>query len=98
MRRLKKEVRVSLAYRLAFFMPSPRRADEEWGLGDASIGMTAGRGKDGAGEADRREENEDRLLWLTTLGGFIGSASDVGVPGADGIGDPTEVLDSRTES
>jgi hypothetical protein len=27
-----------------------------------------------------------------TLGGFIGSATDVGVPGADGTGEPIDVL------
>jgi hypothetical protein len=58
------------------------------GFGDASIGMTAGSGIDGAGETDRLDENEDLRLWLMTLGGFIGSATDVGVPGADGTGEP----------
>lgn len=64
------------------------------------MGMTAGRGNVGAGEADRREENDDLLLWLTTLGGFIGRGIDVGVPGAEGTGDPTEaeVLESITDS
>ncbi len=54
--------------------------------------MTAGRGRDGAGDTDRLEENEDRRLWLTTLGGFIGSATDWGVPGAERTGDPIEAL------
>lgn len=62
------------------------------------MGITAGRGSDGAGEADRRDENDERRLWLTTLGGFIGSGNDVGVPGADGTGEPTDVLESTTES
>jgi len=64
-------------------------------LGEASIGITAGNGIDGAGEADRRIDmagedapKEDRLLWLMTLGGFIGNAREVGVPGHDGAGDP----------
>lgn len=77
-----------MAYRFAFFTPP-------YGFGDASIGITAGRGMDGAGEADRRidmagEEapKEDLLLWLTTLGGFIGKAMEVGVPGQEGAGEP----------
>jgi hypothetical protein len=61
------------------------------GLGEASIGITAGRGSDGAGDTERREENEDRLLWLMTLGGFIGII-EVGVPGADGTGDPIDTI------
>jgi len=60
--------------------------------------MTAGKGIDGAGDTDRREENEDRRLWLTTLGGFMGSAKEVGVPGAEGTGDPIEGAESRTAS
>lgn len=46
---------------------------------------------DGAGDADRRIEgddpNDDRRLCEMT-GGFIGRASEVGVPGMDGAGDP----------
>lgn len=57
-----------------------------------AVGMTAGRGIDGLGETDRRidcaEPNEDRRLCVVG-GGFIGSASDCGVPGADGLGEPT---------
>ena len=60
--------------------------------------MTAGRGIDGAGDIERRDENDDRLLWLTTLGGFIADGKEVGVPGADGAGDPTDVLESTTDS
>ncbi len=60
------------------------------GLGEFSIGRTAGSGIDGAGEADRLmdgdEPNEDRRL-CEIAGGFIGSASDVGVPGIEGAGD-----------
>lgn len=56
------------------------------GFGDFSIGNTAGRGIDGAGEAERRIEGddpkEDRRLW-DIAGGFIG-IRDVGVPGIDG--------------
>ena len=55
------------------------------------MGSTAGKGIDGAGEADLRTEgddpNDDRRL-CEIAGGFIGSASDVGVPGIDGAGDP----------
>lgn len=79
-------------------MPSPKSADEAWGFGDASMGITAGSGSEGAGDADRRDENEDRRLWLTTLGGFMGSGNDVGVPGAEGTGDPIEVFESTAES
>lgn len=62
------------------------------------MGITAGRGSAGAGEAERRDENEDLRLWLTTLGGFMGSGNDVGVPGAEGPGEPTEVAESITDS
>lgn len=89
--RRKNEVSVSLAYRLVFFVPS-------CGFGDASMGITAGRGSVGAGEAERRDENEDLRLWLITLGGFMGSGMDVGVPGAEGTGDPTDVADSIMDS
>ena len=54
--------------------------------------MTAGNGSEGAGETDRLidgdEPNDDRRL-CEVGGGFIGSARLCGVPGADGIGDPT---------
>lgn len=63
------------------------------GLGEASIGMTAGRGMDGAGLTERRDEEKDDLrLWLTMLGGFMGSAMEVGVPGAEGTGEPIGAL------
>jgi hypothetical protein len=63
------------------------------------MGMTAGRGIDGAGEADRREDEKDeRRLWLTTVGGFIGSVAEVGVPGADGTGEPMDTAASSTDS
>lgn len=81
----------------AFFTPRPI----EYGFGDASIGMTAGRGRDGAGEADLRIDmageaapKEDLRLWLIVLGGFIGRARDVGVPGHEGIGDPMAFEDA----
>jgi len=53
--------------------------------------MTAGRGKDSAGDVERRIDgddaapNDDRRL---CDGGFIGRGSEVGVPGAEGSGDP----------
>lgn len=63
------------------------------GFGEASMGMTAGRGIDGAGLTERRdEEKEDLRLWLMMLGGFMGKAIEVGVPGADGTGEPTAAL------
>ena len=62
------------------------------------MGITAGRGSVGAGEAERRDENEDLRLWLTTLGGFMGSGNEVGVPGAEGAGEPTEVAESIMDS
>jgi len=61
-----------------------------WGFGDGSMGITAGKGIDGAGDTERREENDDLRLWLMTLGGFMGSATDVGVPGADGTGEAAD--------
>ncbi len=54
------------------------------------MGMTAGRGIEGAGETERRDENDDLRLGLITLGGFMGKAMEVGVPGADGTGDPID--------
>lgn len=91
-KRRKNDVRVSLAYMGAFLTP----LRPGWVpvarlpmLGE--LGMTAGKGIEGAGEADRRidgdEPNEDRRLWEVG-GGFIGRASDWGVPGADGAGEP----------
>lgn len=62
------------------------------------MGMTAGSGIEGAGETERREENDERLLWLTAPGGFIGKAAEVGVPGVDGTGDPIDVAESNTDS
>jgi hypothetical protein len=91
--RRKNDFNVSLAYILAF--RTPRLA---YGFGEASIGITAGSGRDGAGETDRRIDTageaapkEDLLLWLIVLGGFIGNAEEVGVPGHEGVGDPIAV-------
>jgi hypothetical protein len=85
-RRRKKDVKVSLAYRGAFLTPTPRFEI----LGE--FGITAGRGIDGAGETDLRidgdEPNDERRL-CDVGGGFIGRARECGVPGADGTGDPT---------
>jgi hypothetical protein len=67
--------------------PSPTIPEK---LGEAE-GMTAGRGIDGLGETDLRtdcEPNDERLL-CEVGGGFMGNARDCGVPGADGLGDPT---------
>jgi len=61
-------------------------------LGEAE-GMTAGNGIEGLGETDLRiefptcEPKDDRLL-CEVGGGFMGNASDCGVPGADGRGEP----------
>lgn len=58
-------------------------------LGEAE-GMTAGRGIDGLGETDLRidcDPNDDLRL-CDVGGGFMGNASDCGVPGADGLGEP----------
>ena len=74
-----------------FLTPRPPIAPR---LGDEiSIGLTAGRGSEGAGEAERRidgeEPNEERRL-CDTAGGSIGNEAVMGVPGFDGTGEPTE--------
>ena len=70
---------------LAFLTPNT-----PYGLGEFSIGLTAGNGSDGAGDADRRidadEPKEDRRL-CEYAGGFMGRADEVGVPGIEGAGD-----------
>lgn len=54
--------------------------------------MTAGNGIEGAGEAERRmdgdEPNEERRLCEVGGGCIVGKASDCGVPGIDGTGEP----------
>jgi hypothetical protein len=59
-------------------------------LGEKSIGFTAGSGSAGDGDVDRRRDGEElkelRRL-AVSIGGFIGSENDVGVPGVDGAGD-----------
>jgi hypothetical protein len=63
------------------------------------FGITAGRGIEGAGDADRRTDGEDmapkeeRRL-CDVGGGFIGSARDWGVPGMEGAGDAAPKADS----
>ena len=62
------------------------------GSGEFSIGLTAGKGIDGAGDADLRRDGEDAkddLRLCVYGGGFIGNAREVGVPGidAEGAGD-----------
>lgn len=64
------------------------------------FGMTAGRGIDGAGEADRRMDGEDmapkeeRRLCEVGGGCMAGKANDCGVPGIEGTGEPTLALPS----
>jgi hypothetical protein len=59
-------------------------------LGDEISGLTAGRGNDGAGDADLRndgdEPNDDRRLDVSK-GGSIGRGVVSGVPGLEGAGD-----------
>lgn len=74
---------------LAFLTPRPPRR-----LGDeTSNGLTAGKGKDGAGDAERRiegdEPNEERRL-CETGGGSIGRLEAIGVPGVEGAGEAIE--------
>lgn len=89
---LKNDVKVSLAYRLAFLIPRVLRAFSVLIPGDgASSGLTAGNGMDAAGDADRRiddDENDDRRL-CDTGGGSMGSVEGFGVPGVDGAGEVT---------
>lgn len=60
-------------------------------LGEEISGRTAGRGKEGAGEADLRKEgeepNEERRLWVRAGGGSIGKGVASGVPGLEGAGE-----------
>lgn len=64
------------------------------------LGMTAGNGMDGAGEADRRIEGDDmapkdeRRLCDVGGGCIAGKARDCGVPGIDGTGEPAPSVDS----
>ena len=59
-------------------------------LGDEISARTAGKGREGAGEADRLKEGEDPkedLLLPETIGGSIGRGVVRGVPGFEGAGD-----------
>ena len=70
-----------------FLTPRPIAAFK---LGDEISARTAGKGKEGAGEADRLKEGEDPnedLRLPDTTGGSIGSGVVRGVPGLDGAGD-----------
>lgn len=72
---------------LAFFIPNPLLLN---GFGEFSIGLTAGRGIEGAGDAERRmegDEPKDERRLCEIAGGFIGSANEVGVPGMEGAGE-----------
>lgn len=75
-RRLKNEVRVSLKYMGAFRTPAGLLI--LFRLGE--FGITAGKGIDGAGEAERRmegdEPNEDRRLCDVGGGCIWGNARD----------------------
>ena len=85
----KKEVNASFAYIFVFLTPRPdpmpvlRLGDKE--------GITAGRGREGAGDTERRmdgeEPKEERRL-CEVGGGFIVAIREVGVPGAEGDGEP----------
>jgi hypothetical protein len=63
--------------------------------------MTAGKGKDGAGDADLRidgdEPKDDRLL-CDVGGGFMNCGSVCGVPGTDGAGEAArKVLSAKDD-
>jgi hypothetical protein len=94
-RRRKKDVRVSLKYIGAFRTPMVPMLPI---LGE--FGITAGRGMDGAGEAERRidgeEPNDERRLCEVGGGCILGSARDWGVPGMDGTGEPIASAESPT--
>ena len=59
------------------------------------LGMTAGSGIEGAGEAERRidgeEPKDERRLCEVGGGCMVGRASDCGVPGIDGTGEPMAI-------
>jgi hypothetical protein len=64
------------------------------------FGMTAGKGIEGAGEADRRmegdEPKDERRLCDVGGGCIAGNANDCGVPGIEGTGDPIAKFESAT--
>lgn len=58
------------------------------------MGFTAGNGRDGAGEADRRidgDDPKDERRLCDTGGGSIGSVIVLGVPGVDGAGEAIDM-------
>ena len=68
-------------------MPIPIAAFK---LGEEISGRTAGRGREGAGEADRLkdgDEPKEDLRLPVMAGGSIGRAVVTGVPGFDGAGE-----------
>lgn len=84
-RRRKNVVMASFAYIGAFLAPRPLPPN---GIGECSMGRTAGSGMEGAGDADLPTEgdpNDERRLCVYA-GGFIGKAKELGVPGTDGVG------------
>lgn len=64
-------------------------------LGEEISGRTAGKGSDGAGEAERRNEgddpNEERRLEVI-IGGSMGRGVVRGVPGFEGAGEAMDRL------
>jgi hypothetical protein len=66
------------------------------------FGMTAGRGIDGAGDAERRmegeEPNDERRLCDVGGGCIVGRASDCGVPGIEGTGEPIPSVESTKDA
>jgi len=59
-------------------------------LGDEISGRTAGKGNEGAGDAERRNEGEDPnddLRLPDTAGGSMGNGVVNGVPGLEGAGE-----------
>jgi hypothetical protein len=88
--RLKKLDNVSAAYMGACLTPKPTLPPKPIPIpGRGEFVMTAGRGSEGAGDADLRidgEDPNDDLRLCDVGGGFIGSKL-CGVPGAEGPGD-----------
>ena len=85
--RRKNEVSVSLWYMLAFRTDRPIAALR---LGEEISGLTAGRGNDGAGEADLRkdgDEPKDDSRLERAGGGSMGIGIVNGVPGFEGAGE-----------
>lgn len=72
---------------LAFLTP---KLLVKYGFGEFSMGLTAGKGIEGAGDAERRidgDEPKDERRLCEITGGFMGNAREAGVPGIDGAGD-----------